>query len=83
MMLLWAGMTLITLVLPRPRSLDEAAAARRQALARGIVEKQTAQLNSYGWVDEAKRQAHIPIERAMRDYAASSSAPQSTPSANP
>jgi hypothetical protein len=70
LMLLFATLTIVALVIPRPRSLEEADAARRKALVGDGKVKQLIRLNSYGWVDEKTHTAHIPIDIAMKDYAA-------------
>jgi len=85
MMLMFAMLTLLALVYPRPRTLEESEAARRRALLGNQKERQLARLNSYGWIDESRHLAHIPVEEAMQQMVDAPSAsaqkpnPQSTP----
>lgn len=68
MMLMFAAFTFITVVLPRPRTLEQADAQRRGALIGNRREQQKEWLSSYGWVDEEKKIAHIPVEEAMKKF---------------
>ena len=80
MMLLFAIITIATISLPAPRSVEEAMAARRKAQAGNQKDKDLQRLNSYGWVDEKGKKAHMPIDAAMKQYA---EAPAVAPAANP
>lgn len=74
MMLLFVTLTFVAMVLPRPRSLEEADGERRRGLIGNRTEEQKAWLNSYGWVDEKNKVAHIPVEEAMKKMAQPSAA---------
>ncbi len=69
MMLLMTAFSFIVMIVPRPRTLEQADAERRAELIGDRRETQHARLNSYGWVDEKTKKAHIPIDIAMKQFA--------------
>lgn len=69
MMLLMTTFTFIVMIVPRPRTLEQAEAERRAELIGDRVQKQRERLATYGWVDEKTKKAHIPVDVAMKQFA--------------